>query len=265
LLEEEVNKMFGTKYFNDEHDLNVAIMNSLNIHDASDMQSHKLGDAMFDEDDIFCPPSFDVQICYNDSMPPIYDDYIDESRFGEVMTLFNDESTILEEVAIDYDNKVPIYDDYGDDMYAINNNDNHETCHHDFNFQSHDSYFVEFAPTTIDEKKFAYVESNKISMLMHHEKNALCDGYIVEFIHDATENYYERGTYAFRYCNNIKFPLYVLKVLKLCLFCLPMPVDSCSHKLFSHKIPMHRKWFRLKCASHILHDALFVFQFLSFM
>ena len=30
-------------------------MNSLNIHDASDMQSHKLGDAMFDEDVIFIP------------------------------------------------------------------------------------------------------------------------------------------------------------------------------------------------------------------
>ena len=67
-------------------------------------------------------------------MPPIYDDYIDESGFGEVVTLFNDESTILEEVAIDCDNKVPIYDDYGDDMYAILNNNHHETCHHDFNF-----------------------------------------------------------------------------------------------------------------------------------
>ena len=84
---------------------------------------------------------------------------------------------------------------YGDDMYAIKNNDNHGTCRHDFNFYSHDSYLVEFAPTTIDENKFAYVESNKISMLMHHEKNDLCDGYIVESIHDATENYYERGTY----------------------------------------------------------------------
>ena len=31
-------------------------MNSLNIHDANDMQSHKLGDAMFDEDDIFFVP-----------------------------------------------------------------------------------------------------------------------------------------------------------------------------------------------------------------
>ena len=106
-------------------------------------------------------------------MPPIYDDYNDESEFGEVMTLFNDESTILDEVAIDYDNKVAIYDDYGDDMYAILNNDNHETCHHDFNFQSHDSYFVEFATTIIDDNKFAYVESNKISMCLWIMKRIL--------------------------------------------------------------------------------------------
>src|SRR6266511_2744164 len=117
--------MFGTKSLNDEHDCNVVSMNSLNIHDANDMQSHKLGDAIFDEDDIFSPPRFYVQICYNEIMPPIYDDYIDESGFGEVTTLFNDDSTILEEVPIDYDNKVPIYDDYGDDIYVVKNNDNH--------------------------------------------------------------------------------------------------------------------------------------------
>ena len=131
-------------------------------------------------------------------------------------------------------------------MYAIKNIDNHETCHLDFNFQSHDSYLVEFAPTTIHENKFAYVESNKISMLMHHEKNALCDSYLVEFIHDATKNYYERGTHASTYLNNTKFPLFMLKVLKLHLFSLPMLVDSCSHNLFDHKIPIHRKWVRLK-------------------
>ena len=131
-------------------------------------------------------------------------------------------------------------------------------------YASHDSYFVEFAPTIIDENKFAYVESNKFSMLVDHEKNALGAGYIVEFIHDATENYYEGGIYACRNCNNIKFPLYVLKVLKLCLIYLPMQVDSHYPKLFAHKIPMHRKWVRLKCASHIHHDVLFMFQFLSF-
>ena len=41
VLEEECIKMFGTKSLNDEH---VISMNSLNIHDANDMQSHKLGD-----------------------------------------------------------------------------------------------------------------------------------------------------------------------------------------------------------------------------
>ena len=46
--------MFG---INDEHDFNVVSMNSLNIHDANDMQIHNLGDAIFDEDDIFSPPS----------------------------------------------------------------------------------------------------------------------------------------------------------------------------------------------------------------
>ena len=54
VLKEECIKMFGTKFLYDEHDCNVVSMNSLNIHDANDMQSHKLGDAMFDEDDIFC-------------------------------------------------------------------------------------------------------------------------------------------------------------------------------------------------------------------
>ena len=223
-------------------------------------------------------------------MPPIYDDYIDESGFGRmstlgsndptiledveyycdeyesgfgrVSTLFSDESTISEEVPIDYENKIAIYDDYCDDTYSLKNNNNNEPCHLDLNFQSHDSYFVEFAPTTIHENKFCYVESNKISMLVDHEKNALGSGYIFEFIHDATKNYYEGGIYAFTYCDNIKFPLYVLKVLKSCLFCLPMLVDSCSHKLCAHKIPRHWKRVRFKCASHIL---LFMFQFLSIM
>ena len=113
LIKEELNRMLG---INDAPDCNVVSMNSLNIHDANDMQSHKLGNAIFDEDDIFSPPRFDVQICYNDCMPSIYDDYNDESGFGEVMTLFSDESTILDEASIDYDNKVATYDDYGDAM-----------------------------------------------------------------------------------------------------------------------------------------------------
>ena len=98
-------------------------------------------------------------------MLPIYDDYTDESGFGEIMTLFSDESTILEEVSIDYDNEVAIYDDYYDDMYAT--------------------------------------KSNKSSMLVHHERSDICDIYIVEPFHDVSENYYDEGTYALTYLNNI--------------------------------------------------------------
>ena len=36
VLEEEISKLFGTKYLNDEHDRNVVSTNSLNIHDAND-------------------------------------------------------------------------------------------------------------------------------------------------------------------------------------------------------------------------------------
>ena len=47
------------------------------------------------------------------------------------------------------------------------------------------------------EKK-SYVKTSKICMLVDHEQNNLCDGYIVELIHDATENYYEEGIHACR-------------------------------------------------------------------
>ena len=55
-------------------------------------------------------------------------------------------------------------------------------------------------------------------MLVDHETNALGAGYIFEFIHDATENYYEGVTYACSNCDNIKFPLYVLKIEAMLIF-----------------------------------------------
>ena len=41
----------------------------------------KLGDATFNEDDIFSIPSFDMQSCYDDSRPLTYDDFLDDSGF----------------------------------------------------------------------------------------------------------------------------------------------------------------------------------------
>ena len=72
-------------------------------------------------------------IAYDDTIPPIYDDYNDE------YDIFSP-PTIEEKINYDY-NMPPVFDDYGDE----NNND---------------SYFVEFAPTTITKNDYAYVESN---------------------------------------------------------------------------------------------------------
>jgi hypothetical protein len=132
----------------------------------------------------------------------------------------------------------PIFDDYGDENNI-------------------DSYIVEFAPTTINKNDYVYVGSINYFMHMAHDKNVLCDSYIFNSIHDATESYYERGKHDFMHLNNTKFPLFMLKFLKLHLFCFPMLVDLCFHDLFLYKILFHRKWFRFKIVSYLLFGALF--------
>jgi hypothetical protein len=42
------------------------------------MDKSKLGEAGFDEHDIFSSPSTKEKIYFDDTMPPIYDDYNDE-------------------------------------------------------------------------------------------------------------------------------------------------------------------------------------------
>ena len=83
----------------DENDMFENLFAAINV-------CPKLGDAMFNEDDLFSPLALNDQICYDDCMPPIYDE-----------------------------NKVATYDDYGDDMHAIKSNYNHGTFHHAFNVQ----------------------------------------------------------------------------------------------------------------------------------
>ena len=88
------------------------------------------------------------------------------------MTLFSNDSTILEEVSIDYDEKkVATYDDFCDDTYAIKISDDYiyKTCHdYDYPFSEHYSFNVETicsirlsydTPTIPNEKNFAYVEN----------------------------------------------------------------------------------------------------------
>src|SRR3954464_13238715 len=95
--------------------------------------------------------------------------------------------------------------------------------------------------------------------IVGHEQHDLCDSYILDVVHDATENYFERGKFGCRNFHVTKTPLFLLKVLKLLLFHLPMLVTLCFHDLFIYKFPMHRKWVRLKCLSHLFLDVLFCF------
>ena len=120
--------------------------------------------------------------------------------------------------------------------------------------------------TTIVESGFndpTVFELDKNYVFVDHEKNALCDSYIVEFVHDDTGNYYEIGKYGCRNFHVTKTPLFMLNVLKLLLIYLPLLVTMFFMELFVYKIPMHRKWVRLKCVSYLLLDALLYVQFLS--
>ena len=52
--------------------------------------------------------------------------------------------------------------------------------HYSFNVETIYSIQVSYdTPTIPNEKNFAYVESNKISMLVDHENSDVCDSYIV--------------------------------------------------------------------------------------
>ena len=104
------------------------------------------------------------------------------------------------------------------------------------------------------------LEECQLCMHVDHEENMLCDSYIVEFEYDPTCNYYEGGKYGCRNFHFTKLPLFMLRLL---LFsCMHMLDLSCLANLFSYKIPMHRKYVRLKCVRHMFYDALSVFQLL---
>jgi hypothetical protein len=148
---------------------------------------------------------------FEDSYSIAYDDYNDEYN------IFSS-PTIEEETRYDY-NMPPIFDDYDDQ-----NN------------------LVEFGPTMI-------VHVGSINSFMHvaHDRDVLCDSYIINSTHDATESYYEREKHGLMDHNNIEFPLFLLEFLKLYLFCLPMLVVVRFHELSLYKTIFHRKWFKFKC------------------
>jgi hypothetical protein len=110
-------------------------------------------------------------LAYDDTKLLVYDGYDDEYN------IFSS-PTIEEKISYDY-NMPPVFYNYGDE----------------------NNYSIESAPTTI-------VHVGSINSFMHvaHDRDVLCDGSIVNSIHDATESYYERGKHGLMDLNNIEFP-----------------------------------------------------------
>ena len=73
---------------------------------------------------------------------------------------------------------------------------------------------------------------NYTRVLVGPQQHDLCDTYILDVVHDATENYFERGKFGCRNFHVTKTTLFWLKVLKLLLFHLPMHVTLCFFDLF---------------------------------
>ena len=109
------------------------------------------------------------------------------------------------------------------------------------------------------------LEECQLSMHVDHVEKVLCDSYIVEFEYDPTCNYYERGKYGCRKFHVTKLPLVMLRLLSSLSSPLHMLDVSCLDNLVTYKMPMHRKYVRLKCVCNMFHDALFMFQLLSFV
>src|SRR3954466_7863183 len=72
-----------------------------------------------------------------------------------------------------------------------------------------------------DGLHLSYVPKNHVEnntrVLVGHEKHHLCDSYILDVVHDATANYFERGKFGSRNFHVTKTPLFLMKVLKLFL------------------------------------------------
>ena len=109
------------------------------------------------------------------------------------------------------------------------------------------------------------LEEYQLHMHVGRVENMLCDSYFIEFAYDPTCNYYERGKYGRKKFHDNKLPLVMLRLLLFLSASLHMLVFAGLDSLFAYKMPMHRKYLRLRCVCHVFYDALFALQFLSFM
>jgi hypothetical protein len=238
--DEEIYEVIHDSSMNEKHDCNDFTVNSINVDCANNMQNPKLGDANFAMSTTYCndhdwdDSSYDLENLFKP-----HDEYdIDnnvcnnvESGFGRPSTLGKNNPTYLESVQ-----SYEMFDEsgFGEVMTLVDDN-----------------------PTILEECQ--------LCIHVDHEKNILCDGYIVKFEYDPTCNYYERGKYCGINFHVTKLPLVMLRLLLFLVYSLHMLVFASLDTCFAYKMPIYRKYVRIKFVCHIFLDALFVFQLLSFM
>ena len=102
MLEEEIDKVIHDISFNEKHDCNDVIINSINVNCVSTTQNPKLGDANFAMSTTCCndhdwgDDSYDLEDLFKPHDEYAY--YNIESGFGRVSTLAKNNPTYLESV-----------------------------------------------------------------------------------------------------------------------------------------------------------------------
>ena len=86
----DLENLFGTCLEEYDNCYTIGAIHTINEESdyAYDMKRPNLGDATFNEDDIFSLPCFDMQIYNDDSMYPTYDDYCDDTYAIKIMIIF---------------------------------------------------------------------------------------------------------------------------------------------------------------------------------
>ena len=161
MSKEEIYKVIHDSSFNEKHDCNGVIINSINVNCANNMQNPKIGDANFDMSTTYCNDhdwgdSYDLQNLFKP-----HDEYVcgsTESGFGRVSTLAKNNPTYLQ--------SVQSYEFF------------------------HESGLGEVMTLFYDNPTI--LEECQLCMHVDHEEKMLCDRYIVEFQYDPTYNYYQK-------------------------------------------------------------------------
>ena len=244
VFEEKIKKPMELYLHDSTNDIGI---HSLNMVVANAMENIKLGEVGNDTIEITSFDKFEVDkhsltqekakitevpnispnVVYEN--PCYFDKSYDNPLFIPNFEMHGNESVCLENV----------YDKALDDGPMLLDNIINSTIESDQStcFNMSKSGFEIFDPTILLDKSYVFVD---------HKKHALCDSYVVEFVYDAIENYYERGKDGFKSFHVTKIPLFVLEVLKLDLLHLPMLAALCFNDLFYYNIPLHRKWVRLR-------------------